>query len=118
MPGDVEDVAEALGRDHPHLGARVCENDVRGDRRAVEEVVDLVERHAGFLTEAANALDDAPRRVVRRRGHLVDGDAPRLLIDEDEIGEGPADVDADALHAVVLARQRTISRPTRCIWSI
>ena len=70
-----------------------------------------------FLTEAANALDDAPRRVVGRRGHLVDGDAPRLLIDEDEIGEGPADVDADALHAVVLASAGTISRPTRRIWS-
>ena len=99
VPGDVEDVAEAVRRQHPDLGARVREDDVGRDRRPVQQVVDLRERHAGLLAEPADALDDAARRIVRRRRNLVDGDPARLLVDEDQVGERAADVDADALHA-------------------
>src|SRR4029077_10971515 len=41
VPRDVEDVAVALGRDHPDPGTVVLDHDIRRDRRPVE---DLVER--------------------------------------------------------------------------
>ena len=59
------------------------------------------ELDAGLLAQPADAVDDAARRVVRRRGDLVDGDPARLLVDEDQVGERAADVDADALHAAL-----------------
>ena len=47
VAGDVEDVAVALGRDHPDLRAVVLDHDVRGDRRPVEHLVELVGWDAG-----------------------------------------------------------------------
>jgi hypothetical protein len=41
-------------------------------------------------------VDQAERRVGRRRGALGDRESA-TLVDEDEIGEGPADVDADPI---------------------
>ena len=48
--------------------------------------------------ELLHALDRPLRRVVGGRGELVDADHARLVVDVDEIREGAADVDADALH--------------------
>ena len=62
VAGDVEDVAEALGRQHPDLGAAVREDDVRRDGRPVQEVVDLGQRDAGLGAELLDALDDGARR--------------------------------------------------------
>jgi hypothetical protein len=39
VPRDVQDVPVALGREHPHPGAVVLDDDVGGDRRAVEDLV-------------------------------------------------------------------------------
>jgi hypothetical protein len=41
-------------------------------------------------------VDQAQRRIRRRRGALGDGESA-TLVDCDEIGEGAADVDADAI---------------------
>jgi len=41
-------------------------------------------------------VDQAQRGVGRRRGALGDRESP-ALVDEDEIGEGAADVDADPI---------------------
>jgi hypothetical protein len=97
---DVQDVAEAVGRDHPDLGARVRERDVRGDRRAMEEVVDLRLGDAGLRAEPRDSVDHAASRIVGRRGDLVHRDPACLLIHEDQVGERPSDVDADTLHVV------------------
>ena len=125
MPRDVDDVAEALGRQHPDLGALVLEDDVRRDGRAVQEVVDVGEGDPGLLAELPDALDDCPRGVVGGGGDLVHRGATAFLVDEDQVGEGSADVDSDALHARppwlsdASARPGSagmISRPTRSIW--
>jgi hypothetical protein len=113
VAGDVEDVAHPLRRDQPDLGARVRERDVGGDRRAVQEVVDLAERDAGLGAQIADALDGAARRVVRRGRDLVDRDPARFLVDEDQVGKRPADVDAQAPHAGIAARAGMIVSPTR-----
>ena len=98
VAGDVEDVAVALGRDHPDLRAVVLDHDVRGDRRPVEHLVELVGWDAGVSGEVTNALDGSLRRIRRRRRQLVDEDLPRLVVDIDEIGERPPDVDPYAFH--------------------
>ena len=95
---DVEDVAEALGGDQADGGALVRQRDVRRDGRAVEQVVDLRQLHAGLRAEAVDALDDAAGGIVGGGRDLVDGDATRLFVDEDQVGEGAADVYSDALH--------------------
>ena len=98
MARDVEDVAEALGRDQADGGALVRECDVGRDGRAVQEVVDLRQLHAALLAEAIDALDDAAGRIVGRGRDLVDGDLAGFLVHEDQVGEGAADVYSDALH--------------------
>src|SRR5262249_47497429 len=75
---------------------------------------DVRERHACFRAERLHALDDAARGVVRGRGDLVDRDPPLLLVDEDQVGERAADIDADPLHA---ATSWTIDCPTSSICS-
>jgi hypothetical protein len=123
VTGDVEDVAHALGRDHPDLGSRVRERDVRRHRRAVQEVVDLGEVDAGLAAQLADAVHDAAGGVVGSGGDLVDGDPARLLVDEGQVRECAAHVDSDALHpvpslpAVLVATAEMISRPTVSIWS-
>jgi hypothetical protein len=99
VTGDVDDVAEAFGGQHSDLGAGVGEDDVRGDGRPVQEVVDLGQRDAGLRAELLHALDDGAGQVVRGRGDLVDCNPSGFLVDEDEVGERAADIDADALHA-------------------
>ena len=98
VPRDVEDVAVALRRDHPHRGAVVLDDDVRGDGRAVEHLVERGGALAGPLGELADAGHRALRRVVGRGRQLVHEHGPRLVVDVDEVGERAADVDADALH--------------------
>ena len=48
----------------------------------------------------------AAGRIVRSGGNLVDGDPARLLVDEDQVGERAADIDADPLHAAVSSERR------------
>src|SRR5262249_48078683 len=102
---------------HPDLGARVREHDVRRDGRAVQEVVDVGETEAGLLAERADAVGAAASGVVGGGGDLVDGDPAGVLVDEDQVGERAADVDAEALHAGIAVSAGTIDSPTRRIWS-
>ena len=98
VPGDVEDVAVALGRQHPHPGAVVLDDDVGRDRRPVKDLVEVGGSDAGLGRDLADALDGALRRVVGRGRQLVDEDGARLVVDGDEIRERAADVDAYTLH--------------------
>ena len=100
VPCDVEDVAVALGRDHPHPRAGVLDHDVGGDRRAVEDLFELRRRRLGLLGDLAQALDRSLRRIGRRGRQLVDEDPARLVVDVDEIGERAADVYSEPLHGV------------------
>ena len=59
-----------------------------------------------FAQSSPDALAGAARRVVRRRRDLVDRDPARLLVDEDQVGERAADVDADALHGLLRSALR------------
>ena len=117
VPRDVDDVAEAVRRDHPGVRAGMGEHDVGRDGRPVQEVVDVRECDTGLRAQRLHALDDAARRVVRRGGNLVDGDPALLLVDQDQVGERAADVDADPLHAPTSCSAGTIVCPTTSICS-
>jgi hypothetical protein len=98
VPRDVEDVAVALRGEHPDLRAVVLDDDVRGDRRAVEHLVQCGRGLPGLLRELLDAVDRPLGRILRRRRELVDEDLAALVVHVDEIGERPADVHAEALH--------------------
>ena len=98
VPGDVQDVAIAPGRDHPDLCPGVLDHDVRRDRRAVEDLIELGRRDAGHLAELADALDRSDGGIGGRRRRLVDDHPPGLVVDVDEVGEGAADVHSDSTH--------------------
>ena len=97
--GDVEDVAEPFCGDQPAERPLVLHHDVGGDGGPVHEVVDGVERDTGRVRQLAQARHRGPRRVGRDGGYLVDVDASGGLVDQHEVGMGPADIDSDAFHA-------------------
>jgi len=113
VPRDVDDVPHPPGRQHPDLGARVGEHDVRRDRRAVQQVVDLAQPDVGLRAESADAVGAAAGGVVGSGRDLVHADPARLLVDEDQVGERAADVDAEPLHAGIAASAGMIDSPTR-----
>ena len=95
---DVEDVPVALGRDHPNRCAVVLDHDIRGNRGAVKDLIELRRVDTGLGCELANALDRPERRVLRRGRQLVHLDHAGLVIDVDQVGEGSADVDTNPFH--------------------
>ena len=99
---DVEDVAHTLGGDQPHRCTGSLEHDVCRNGGAVENRVDAIELEPVGLAQLRDARDGTARRIVRRRRDLVDVDRAGLLVHEDQVGERPSDVDADALHSGLL----------------
>ena len=100
VPCDVEDVAVALGREHPHPRAGVLDHDVGGDRRPVEDLVQLRRRRLGLRGDVADTLNRPLGGIGRRGRQLVDEDPAGLVVDVDEIGERAADVYSEPLHGV------------------
>ena len=97
----VQDVAEAARGNHADLGAGALDHHVGGDRRAVEHGVDRAGGDAGQPADLADALEDRFRLVVRRARHLGDDHLlpPGVVRTfQHDVGERPADVDADPDH--------------------
>ena len=95
---DVQDVAEALGRDQADLGALVFQRDVGRHRGAVQQQVHRLQADAGL---AAQRIDPGHHRacgIVGRGRHLVDRDRARRLVDQNQIRERTADIHSDAPH--------------------
>ena len=88
---ELQHVAEAARGDQPGPGALALEQRVGRRRRAVDERLDLAGRDASFGERREHAL-----RLVPRRGrHLGGPDGAGRLVEQHEVGEGAADVDAD-----------------------
>ena len=77
MAADVHDVAEALGRQHPGLGAAVLEDRVRRDGRSVEDGVDVGGRDLRMVAELKQARDQS-RGPDRQGSNGPCGRAPPL----------------------------------------
>ena len=116
---EVKQVVAALHRDvqnitksarHDHCGGRALALDDRiGDERgAMHDHRHIGRPNAGTTGEDVDARDDGLGRIGGCRERLVGDDLARVIVEEREIGERSADVDADAmehldvLHVTVL----------------
>ena len=90
---DLEQVGEAAGCDQSGAGAAFLQQRVGSDRHPVGERLDRGGPGTGPLEDGADRAHH-PRRLVSRGGrHLrgVDG----AVVEQDRVGEGPADVDPE-----------------------
>ena len=91
LVADLENVAEAFGRDESGPGAAPLEHGVGGKRRAVQDEPDIARRQPGFLQRFLQAVDHAFLRRLRRGQHL--GRGPRPAGFQHDIREGAAHID-------------------------
>ena len=93
---DLEQIAEACRRDEPGTRTFALEERVRHHRRAEADEGDRVAFTAD-LVRGFRGCRGAARRAVRPVSKkFVTRDAKRLQVLQKEIGERPADIDADA----------------------
>ena len=107
MPRHVQDVAEALGGDHPHVCPVTFNDDVGGDRGAVKQRDNLAGLDASDGAQLYHSLHYANRLVLWRAGHFVHKDLlaairPHRL--QHEVGEGAAHVNAYPDHPCIPCR--------------
>ena len=74
VPRHVQDVAKALGGDHPHFGPVAFDDDVGGHCGAVKQRVDLAGLDARYGAQFYHALHYANGLVLGCAGHLVNKD--------------------------------------------
>ena len=101
MAPDVDDVPEALGREHPRAPAVVLEQGVRRDRRPVQHEPDVGRIDPRDLADLARALHGAACRIVGGRRELVD-DESLLQTAERDVRVRAADVHPQADHAAIV----------------
>ena len=94
---DLEHVAEAFGGEQPDFGAFLLEDRIGRDRRPMDDLRDR--RIPAARTIALQAVEDRAAVVVGRRQELRRANGP-VRSEKDDVGEGPADVGADAEHGV------------------
>ena len=94
----LEDIAKSLGRDEGGAGTEALEDRVRGDGRRMDDSRDVVASDAALAKQCHCAVDDAARIVVRRGKDLLRPHRA-VVTEEDDVGEGPTDVDSEAVGA-------------------
>ncbi len=96
---NIQRIAEARRRQHGHARSLAFEHGVGGDRGAVHEEragrEQPVDRQVFAVGGALQSVQHALAGVRGNRGNLEDPDAA-IRSDQDEIGEGAADIDPDA----------------------
>ena len=93
-PAQLQDVAKPRGGEQPASRAIVLEQGVHRERGAVREVLDVGRLYAVAGAALLEAGDDGALGTRGgRRLQRIDGAA--LPVHDEEVGEGPADVDAD-----------------------
>ena len=95
---DLQHIPKALGGDQ--RGLRACPLGDRVDHRrpAVDEIVHRVRVETGLV----DGIQHAAREIVRRAESLGDAERTGLLIEVDEIREGPADIGRQSAHRMLL----------------
>jgi hypothetical protein len=94
LVGDLEGIAEAVGRDQRRAGALALDQRVGGERRAVDDQAEAGRVEPGPAQDLARAVQHRPLRRVARGQHLGGEGAAGQR--QHEIGEGAADVDREA----------------------
>ena len=91
---DLERVAEPLGGQERRPRALALDERVGREGRAVDDGPNGSGRYSRIVQERRDALLDAVRRILRCGEDLAHARGTGRLVDDDQIGEGPADVDA------------------------
>ena len=95
---DLQHVPKALGGDERGLRAGPLGDRVDDRRPTVDEVVHSVGVEPGLVDGVEHAL----REIVRRAERLGDTERAGLLIEVDEVREGPADIGRQSAHCALL----------------
>ena len=90
-PAELQRVAEALGGDEGAAHPLALQHGVGADRGAVNDRLEPACR----LAERGEARHEAVRLVRRGRRHLGDAHGRRVRIDQQQVGEGAADIDPE-----------------------
>ena len=92
---DLVGIAEAARREQCGAGAFALDDGVGDQRGAVDDAVHVGGLGLAALERLAQHLGDGHRRIGRRGQDLADGEVAGRVVDQDQVGEGAADVDAD-----------------------
>src|SRR6185436_1211784 len=93
LPPDLERVAEALGRDEPGPRALSLDECVGKERRGMYQSDAVARRDRALTQQTIDPRHDAARGVVVRGQLLVARPLAGHRVVDDDVGEGPADVD-------------------------
>ena len=97
----LEHIAKTFGRDHADLAALALQQRIGTDRRTMHDGRDA-RKIVGALPDT---VQTAGGFLPARRGHLADPGLSARLVEEEQVGKGAADIDADyqtSAHAVPL----------------
>ena len=94
---EFEHVAEAARRQQARRGAAAFDQRVGHERRAVQDLGELRDRDAGLRDHRRDAGQGAFRRVLRRREALMQGYGACRGVQQHEVREGAADVEAETV---------------------
>ena len=97
LSSHLEGIAEAPGGQQRQLDAAALDDGVGHQRRPVHQVADVGEGETGFRQQGLETFERPDRRILGRGQTLVDAHRAGVCVDEDEIGEGAADIQADAI---------------------
>jgi len=92
-----DDVAKSGGCDQAELRAAALDQRVGDQGGAVHDLADIRKLQAGRGDDLGQALQRADGRVLRGGEAFVQSDIRALGIEQNEVGEGAADVEADAI---------------------
>ena len=93
----LQDVPEAASRQQPEPRAVALDDGVGHEGGAVHDVADVLEFYSGRRQQIAHPRKRTDRGILRRRQALVQVQPALLAVHQDEVGEGTADVEADAI---------------------
>ncbi len=93
---DLEHVAEALGHQQRDARAAMLDDRIEADGGAMHQQADRIRREPGGCKQCGETLGHRARRIGGRARLLVVDERGQVRMEQHEIGEGAADVDADA----------------------
>jgi hypothetical protein len=89
-PAHLEHVTEAAGRDDADLRPAPFQERIGADRGAVHDRAD-----GAHAAERAQAVEEALRLVAATRGHFGGAECSCRRVEQKQVGESPAYIDAD-----------------------
>jgi hypothetical protein len=100
MTANVANVTESPGGDHSTLRTLVLKDRIRGDGRAMKDLIDSRELDRVSFTQLGNAVKHTHGRVLRRCGHFVNPRATADGVMSDHIGECASYINTNQLRHI------------------